>query len=600
MCLFRFASHLRPAPVLCMVFMLVSAPALAFWPFGDDGIDYSIAFDGADDEMLAWFSELSLDVKTDTNPPQTLDELESEASVLGDKTRKALAAKGYMEAVAEPRVDRNADPPAIHIAIEQGVRYPVAAITIQWPGEPLKPVDLASLKSKEGAPLDMKSIETDAVFLHDLIARDSCVLSLSVTPKLQLYSVSRKARVLFDIRHGPRANFGAPVIEGNETVNDTVIDRAIAWKQGECFQQPRVESTSTRLIESQLFASVDVIPAQMPDANGDVPMHITVKERVARSIAAGVEYSTDEGMGVYSSWEHRNLLGEAEKLNTSLSLAERKQALKGIFRVPAFMQDNQVLVLSSSIRHESLDAYNALTFEGNAGIERRISKHLKAGLGVGYTLSQTEDVLTGKNNYALLSFPGFVEYDTRNDVMDPREGLLGRLSATPYTETVGDGGQFLKLLATGQHYLSSDSIALKPTFASRLSIGSIYGGKGDNVPADIRYYAGGGGSVRGYSYQSLSPYFRDEPIGGSSMIEASGELRLRFTEEFGGVLFVDAGNAYASATPDFSEALYVGAGTGVRYYSPIGPLRFDIAFPLNGDDIGEDSYQFYVSLGQAF
>lgn len=590
----------RCAPWLCAMWVFAASPAHAFWPFGDSGMDYAIVFDGVDEEMQAWLRELNLDKKADTNPPENLEELDAEASVLADKVKKALSAKGYMEGVAEPTLDRDAEPPVVRIAIEPGVRYPVSAIAIEWPGEPLKPLDTTKLTSKKQQPIDMQSIERDAVLLHDQIADGTCLLSLSVTPKLQLFSVTRTARVVFSIAHGASANFGAASIAGNATVRDRVIERAVAWKPGECYQQAKLDSTRTRLIENQLFASVEIEHADTPDASGQVPMQIVVKERVMRSVGAGVEFSTDQGAGVYGSWEHRNLFGEAEKLTTSLKLAERQQALKGLLRVPAFMRDDQVLALSSSLKRESLDAYEALTFEGNAGVERRINKNLKAGLGVGYTLSQTKDALAGTNNYALLSLPGFVEYDTRNDVLDPRAGLMARLSATPYTETVGDGGQFLKVLATGQHYLSNDDWTFKPTFASRLSVGAIYGAKGDNVPADIRYYAGGGGSVRGFSYQSLSPYFSGSPIGGASLIEASGELRLRFTEELGGVLFVDAGNAYASATPDFSETLYVGAGTGVRYYSPIGPLRFDIAFPLNGDDIGEDDYQFYVSLGQAF
>lgn len=595
-------SRLLPALFGCWMVMLVLAapPAHAFWPFGDDGMDYAIKFDGADDSMKEWFGELALDQKTEENSPKTLEELEAEASSLSDKAKKALAAKGYMEATAEPRLDAQAEPPTIHIAIEQGAHYTLEGIEILWPGDPIKQLDTTTLRSKVGAPLDMQAVETDAVALHDQIGKDSCLLSLSITPKLQLYSNSRKARAVFTIEHGKFANFGAAVIEGNNRVKDPVITRTIAWKQGDCYQPAKTETTRTRLIESQLFASIEVMPGETPDANGEVPMHINVKERVARSIAAGTQYSTDLGFGVYGSWEHRNLFGEAEKFNSSLTLAENEQALKGTLRIPAFWHERQVLVLSSSLRHQDLDAYEALTLESTAGIERRLSRRLKAGLGVGYSLSQTEDVLTGTNKYALLSFPGFIEYDSRKDIMDPRRGLLARLSAIPYTETIGDGGQFLKLQATGQHYLSSDSIAWKPTLATRASVGSIYGAEGGNVPADIRYYAGGGGSVRGYAYQTLSPYFSGEPIGGSSLVEFSSEVRLRFDEEFGGVLFVDAGNAYASETPNFSEKLYVGVGTGVRYFSPIGPLRFDIAFPLNGKDIGADGYQFYVSLGQAF
>lgn len=576
------------------------SPAHAIWPFDKDGIDYNIAFSGADATMQQWFTTLSLDIKNDANPPQNLDELDAEASTLATKVRKALAAKGYMEAIAEPYLDTAQEPPVVHIAIEQGQRYKLASIALEWPGEPLVPTDLAPLQSKEGAPLDMAAIEKDAVLLHDAIGKDTCLLSLSVTPKLRLYGTSQQARLVFAIAHGPRANFGAPVIRGNGTVKDSVITRAVAWKKGECYNQLKVDRTRTTLIENQLFSSVEVNAAEASIVDGVVPIQIEVKERVARSVGAGIEYSTDKGAGVYGSWEHRNLLNGAEKFISSLTLAERQQGLKGTLRVPAFMHDAQTLVLSSSLKRESLDAYEALTFDSSAGIERRLGVSLKGGLGVGYTLSQTEDTLTGTNNYALLSIPAFLEYDTRDDMMDARRGLLARVAATPYTETVGDGGQFLKMLGTGQYYLSSDSIFWKPTLATRLSLGTIYGSKGNSIPADIRYYAGGGGSVRGYSYQSLSPYYLGEPVGGSSLAEMSAELRLRFTKEIGGVAFVDAGNAYASTTPDFSQSLYVGAGTGVRYYSPIGALRADVAFPLNGEDIGEEGYQFYVSLGQAF
>lgn len=581
-------------------FLAICSTAHAFFPFGSDGIDYTVHLQGANTEMRAWLASLHLDEKTETNPPTNAEELDAEASLLADKVKRALAAKGYMEAVVEPLVDHHAEPPEVKLHIEQGARYTLTDISLRWQDRALKPIATELLKSKSGQPLDMAAIEKDTVALHDMIAEDTCLLSLSVTPRLRLYSSSRTAQVIFTIEHGASANFGASIITGNTNVHREVIERATAWQEGECYEAQKVDKTRSTLIESQLFASVEIEPASQPASNGRVPMHITVKERVARTVGAGIEYSTDRGMGVYGSWEHRNLLGKAEKLTSKLGIAESQQELEGILTIPAFVRDDQVLVISSSLEREILDAYEALTFDNSVGIERRISKHWKAGLGVGYSISETKDALNGTNQYALLSLPGFVEYDNRDNVIDARHGMLGRISATPYTETLGDGGQFLKLQGTGHYYLSSDTLPWKPTLATRLSLGAIYGADDDSVPADIRYYAGGGGSVRGYSYQSLSPYFNGDPIGGSSLVEMSSELRLRVTEQFGGVLFVDAGNAYSTTTPDFSEKLYVGVGTGVRYYSPIGPLRFDIGFPINGNDIGEDGYQFYVSLGQAF
>ena len=162
----------------------------------------------------------------------------------------------------------------------------------------------------------------------------------------------------------------------------------------------------------------------------------------------------------------------------------------------------------------------------------------------------------------------------------------------------------MKGQVTAQTYFSSD-ITGKPTLALRGSLGSISGASATSLPANLRFYAGGGGSVRGYSYQSLSPRFNGTPIGGASLVELSTELRVRFTETLGGVVFVDGGNAYTDSVPTFGKSLYYGAGVGLRYYSPLGPLRLDVGVPLNGSNIDgsgvdETGIQFYVSLGQAF
>ena len=588
--------------VIFLALLPLAAQAAWYWPFGDDGIDYTIRFDGADDEMTHWFAKLKLDQPPDANPPQNEEELEQEANTLAARVKKALDAKGYVESHAEPQVEK-ATPPVVQITVTEGARYPLHTVTLDWQGAPLQAVDIAVLKSKTGEPLDMLRIEEDAETLTKLIGKNACLLSLSVAPKLQLTSETRNADLIFVVTHGPRANFGPSAISGNERVRNSVIDRGVTWKEGQCFDVTKVDETRAALIGNQLFSRVDITPSTAVDAKGEAPVSIAVKERVPRTIGAGIDYSTDIGAGIHGSWEHRNLWGDAEKLTTAATLAEREQKLSGTLRMPAFQRDDQVLSLSTAFGNQDTDAYKALTFDNSALVERKLNKHLTVSTGLGYKLAHTEDVQHGKEDYALASIPSYLEYDSRNNVLDARKGLFAHVAATPYTETLGDGGQFLKMLATGQTYISSDAekpIKYDPTLALRLSVGSIQGGKGVAVPADTRFYAGGGGSVRGYSYQSLSPQFNGSPIGGASLIESSAELRLHLTPTFGAVIFTDAGNAYATSTPDLSENIYYSAGVGARYYSPVGPLRFDIAFPLNGADIGETGYQFYVSLGQSF
>jgi translocation and assembly module TamA len=135
--------------------------------------------------------------------------------------------------------------------------------------------------------------------------------------------------------------------------------------------------------------------------------------------------------------------------------------------------------------------------------------------------------------------------------------------------------------------------------AGRAKVGSILGGTPSGVPASRRYYAGGGGSVRGYVYQGVGPYFPDDtPAGGLSLMEVSGEVRHDLTSRWGIVAFVDAGAVGTSQTPDFTD-LSVGVGLGVRYNLGFGPIRFDLAVPLNPRE-DDPSYQIYVSIGQSF
>ena len=588
--------------IVCAALLLqpVAARAAWYWPFGGEGMEYAIRIDGPDEEMMHWLKKLKLNEPTEDHPPETMDALGQEANSLAGRVKKALEAKGYMESQAEPSVDSTTKPPVIEIKVEQGYRYPLGSVKLDWQGDPLSEPDLAQLKSKQGAPLDMLAIEEDAVTLMTLIGKDACLLSLAVAPKLQLHAESREAGLVFVVTHGPPAKFGPTVISGNEKVHDSVIQRTTKWQQGKCYDAMKVEDTRTALVENQLFSRVEITPPTKVDANGEAPIEVAVKERVARTIGAGVDYSTDVGAGVHGSWQHRNLWGDAEKLDVGVTVSQREIGANGTLKIPAFYRDDQALVLSSALKRQDTDAYTSLTLDNTARIERRLNKKLNVGLGVGYTLTNTEDEQNGNENYALLSFPAFAEYDSRNNALDARRGIFARLAATPYTETIGDGGQFLKLLGTAQTYISSDTVKYDPTLALRASVGSIQGSKGSSVPADIRFYAGGGGSVRGYSYQALSPQFNNSPIGGASIVEASAELRLRFTETIGAVTFLDAGNAYAASTPDVGETLYYGAGVGARYYSPIGPLRFDVAVPLNGKDIGQTGYQIYVSLGQSF
>ncbi len=579
-----------------------NAAAAWWWPFGYKGIKYEIKIEGLDEDTLRWIKTLKLTERNEENPPKDEEELTQESVALGAKIKKALDAHGFYDAVIQQKVINENNKNEIDFNINPGTRYSISEIAVIWPENetPVKQVNLSKLKTHIGDGIDTVMIHEDAIRILNHINKNTCLLSLDVSPLLKLYSGRHEAKLEFTVTHGPVANFGNTEINGNKKVYDPAIKRSITWKQGECFDKKKIEQTQNNLIQNGLFASVKVSPENNVNNKGEVPIDVVVKERVPRTIKAGASYSTDVGAGVTFGWENRNYFNNGEKLDIDGKLAEQEQSLTSTMRVPGFIRSDQTLVLNGSIVSENTDAYLSDSIKSSLAFERRLYPTLNSGLGVGYEIQKTQDALAGTSRYALLSFPGFMEYDSRDNALDAKKGIFARVNLTPYTETFGDGGRFFKTQGIGQTYLTADALTLKPTLALKLAVGTITGQTGDKIPSDVRFYEGGSGSVRGYSYQSLGPRLNGQPIGGSSSIEASSEIRMRFTEKFGGVIFADAGNAYAEEIPQYDQKLYYGAGIGFRYFSPVGPLRFDIAFPINGSDINQTGYQFYVSIGQDF
>jgi len=188
-------------------------------------------------------------------------------------------------------------------------------------------------------------------------------------------------------------------------------------------------------------------------------------------------------------------------------------------------------------------------------------------------------------------------YDNRDNRLNPTSGFRVLAYAEPSYDIMS-GAAFLKLKGEGAAYQSLDT-ASKFVLAERVVLGSIVGTSLEHVPADRRFYSGGGGSVRGYAYQGIGPKDIDnQPIGGLSFFETSVEMRIALTDTIGIVPFVDAGTVSTKSTPDFSD-MKVGAGVGLRYITPFGPLRIDAALPLNRDR-GDPRFGIYAGIGQAF
>ena len=255
------------------------------------------------------------------------------------------------------------------------------------------------------------------------------------------------------------------------------------------------------------------------------------------------------------------------------------------------------LTLRAETYRQTTDAYRATAIVGEAGLTHQFSDTVKGSVAVSVERSHVVDAMMTAEDHLLTSLTSSVDWDTRDSRFDPTKGLHALLTSSASYDFLQKNA-FATVRGDLSVYRALDRSA-RFVLAGRVSVATLFAGDILDVPADRRLYAGGAGSVRGYAYRNIAPRdMSDNLIGGKSLFEVSGEVRYRVNDQLGLVGFIDAGNAYASAFPKFTK-LKFGVGAGVRYLTPVGPLRFDAAIPLQRGP-GDPKFAVYVGLGQAF
>jgi len=288
-------------------------------------------------------------------------------------------------------------------------------------------------------------------------------------------------------------------------------------------------------------------------------------------------------------------------LRLDVDIAEQRRDLIANFRKPDFLgvKDQDFTTLAEFVDENPI-AYTARRELVSPRIERRFAGVYTAGAGLQVQHATVTEAARGlTQDYSLAGLPLFLRRDTSDDPLNPQRGSRLSLLATPNTSITGKSLTFLNSRADADVYHrvgESDRYVA----AAFVGVGSIVGQSRDELPADQRLYAGGGGSLRGYGYQLAGPLGPgNKPLGGTSLLQFGTELRIKITESIGVVPFVEAGNVYTTPFPKIGGQLLYDTGIGLRYYTPIGPLRFDIATPLRRRS-ADSAVQVYISLGQAF
>ena len=568
-----------------------------------EGVRYAVEIRGVESEVLKrTLDASSLLVTQRERPPPSMSRLRRRAEDDIERLDAALRSEGYYEGVITFAVDAAVTPVLVTVNVTPGPQYQLAAVEIEYRGA-VEP-DAAERPSAGdiGIVIPMAARAPDVVAaegrLRRLLTERGFPLAQAVERKAVIDKASDTMTVTFIVEAGPRARFGAVSIEGAADVKDDYVVRLLPWKPGDAYDSRKIEAARRALAATNLFSSVVITPAEALDPDGTLPVLVRLDEGLQRSIGFGASFSTDIGVGGEAFWEHRNLLARGEQLRLGITAAEIEQSAKARFRKPHYPRMEHALLADFAINNRDTEAFNEKSVTSFAGLEIDHGEFWRSTRGLSAEFNQIKDE-EGERDFFLVGLPIVASRTDVDDALNPTRGSKLELSLTPYYGVGDDEVVFLVAAAGGSAYWALDADS-RYVVAGRAKAGMLVGEQTENVPANKRFYAGGGGSIRGYEFQSVGPLDDDgDPLGGRSLIEFGGEVRMRLTDEIGVVPFVDGGTVFDSSYPDFDEELRWAAGLGLRYYTGFGPIRLDIGVPLNKRDV-DDDFQFYISFGQAF
>ncbi|WP_246333362.1 autotransporter assembly complex protein TamA [Aureimonas mangrovi] len=425
-----------------------------------------------------------------------------------------------------------------------------------------------------------------------------------------------------ELSPGEPVPFGQTSVTGTQEVIPGFVAYMAGIEPGTIYSPEDLELARERLVSLGVFSSVNVRIADAQASDGTVPVLVEVSERPFNTLGAGATFSNTDGAGVNAYYERRNLFGRAEsiRLEGSVSriganeISDNGREIDGVdfrggatFRRPGVLGPDSVYVGSLIALREQPLAYDRYSIAGTSGVEYKIDEVQSVIAGIRVEYEEITDYL-GDDEFLIASAPLTYTFDNRDDELNPTEGLRLQAYVEPSYDALGST-PFVKARGDVSAYLSFDEND-RFIVAGRAALGSVFGADLEDVPNSRRFYAGGGGSVRGYVFQSIGPYypdfalpgtnpiFVDTPTGGLSLFEASAELRIGVTENIQIVPFIDGGTVSDDLFPDFGE-FKLGAGVGARYLTSFGPIRIDVGIPLDPGP-RDGSFQIYAGIGQAF
>ncbi|PSH67568.1 autotransporter assembly complex protein TamA [Phyllobacterium sophorae] len=508
------------------------------------------------------------------------------------------------------------NPAPVTISVDPGPQFLFATARVEnMAPPPIDPKDVVDRPEDQGfAPGDVA--RSTAIVKAERLAVDAW--REQGHPKARIVSRevladhnNNRVDATIEVDPDRRAVFGPVGVTGTERMDPEFVAFITGLQPGVEYDPDEIERARKRLSRLEVFRSARIEEAEAITSGGLLPITVAVQEQKLRRFGLGGSYSTLDGAGFEAFWLHRNLFGRAERLRFDARISgigdqsydpQDYSYLLGVsFTKPGVFTPDTDFISSLIGERKVLDAYTQTSVTADAGFTHVFSDELSGKITANISKSRFDDDFFGKRDFLTAGLLGGLTYDSRDSKVDPSRGYFLEGLLSPFYEF--EYGNFAtKFTAEGRTYYSFDADS-RFILAGRLKLGTIVGAEVAELPPDQLFFAGGGGSIRGYAYRNVGVNVtrdgEDFVIGGRSLIESSVEARIRMTETIGVVGFVDAGYVGEESFPDFAENMRVGVGAGLRYNTGLGPIRLDFAVPLDPTDDDPD-FAFYVGIGQAF
>lgn len=588
-----------------------------------EGIDYKVEWpQGLAPEMMKRIVSVSMLLENKARLPGSFGGLMKRIEKDKVLLEKTLHSFGYYGCSISIELDLNQTPILIQFICELGPLYTIEKIRLENRGKYDLPKLLVNIEDlvglNKGDVLIAEQTQKSQIVLKKYFSQNGYPFAEIDEPEGIINHESYSVVLIFPVDLGRCAVICDSEIESTtQHLNLDYVRNRLFWKKGDIYDNRVVERTRRKLSQTGLFDNVVVTPRPLKSDISEnkteqpIVMHVKTTEAAPRALSAGVHYATSQGGEARLSWNHYNLFGGGENLGASLRVSTIRNKARLYYNVPDFGAPKQTLKNEAYVLKEDTRAYRSKTFALSSKIERQFTEMLSGSIGISTENGDIRPRTTNtKSPMHLVGMPLELGIDVSNDLLNPTRGFRVSGNITPYTGRLGSTREMIIGQASASLYIPFQTNSLDEdmgTLASFVRIGSIKIRNFNDLPPNKRFYGGGNGSVRGYGYQLISPVDENRtPLGGESLLEFGGEIRYRFTETVGGVVFLEAGTVSQRKSANFGKKLLWGTGFGVRYYTTYAPVRVDIAFPLQRRKIPgakkpyDHPYQFYVSVGQAF